>query len=259
MQSESTNEKKNKRMPLHDHFRSPMWEKGSWEGFHGGWPMMIAQELNKVLPSRYSAEPRVHLGTNFEIDVCVFEPGSGVNEATAARDDGGPGIATATWAPAQPTLRADADPTEMYQYEVLVFDRSRARELVAAIEIASPGNQDRPSARRAFVSKCAALLQQRVCVSMIDLVTTRRYNLYCELLDSLEVPDRTICDAPSPIYAATCRGRKVKDRRGFETWAYTLQVGERLPKLPVWLDDDVAVPLDLESSCMAACEGLRLL
>ena len=25
-------------MPLRDHFRSPVWEQASWEGFHGLWP-----------------------------------------------------------------------------------------------------------------------------------------------------------------------------------------------------------------------------
>jgi hypothetical protein len=28
-------------MPLRDHFRPPVWNEASWEGFHGGWPMMM--------------------------------------------------------------------------------------------------------------------------------------------------------------------------------------------------------------------------
>ena len=28
-------------MPLRDHFRPPVWNQASWEGFHGGWPMMM--------------------------------------------------------------------------------------------------------------------------------------------------------------------------------------------------------------------------
>ena len=58
-------------MPLRDHFRPPVWTKASWEGFHGGWPMTMVQELAKVLPDNYTSEPRVHLGTHFEIDVCA--------------------------------------------------------------------------------------------------------------------------------------------------------------------------------------------
>ncbi len=49
-------------MPLKDHFRPPIWNPSSWEGFHGMWPATIVQALVKHLPQEYSAEPRVHLG-----------------------------------------------------------------------------------------------------------------------------------------------------------------------------------------------------
>ena len=56
-------------MPLLDHFRPPIFNKGSWEGFHGGWPMTIGMELCKSLPEQYTAEPRVHL----EYEVLIFD------------------------------------------------------------------------------------------------------------------------------------------------------------------------------------------
>ncbi|MEZ6087094.1 MAG: DUF4058 family protein [Pirellulaceae bacterium] len=89
----------------------------------------------------------------------------------------------AVWAPPEPTLTLELDPTEIYEYEVLIFDQQRGRELVAAIEIVSPANKDRPETRQAFVSKCAALLQKKICVSIVDLVTVKNFNLYCEVLD----------------------------------------------------------------------------
>ena len=49
-------------MPLRDHFRPPLDLITSWEGFHGGWPMVIVQQLRKQLPPGYVAEPRVHSG-----------------------------------------------------------------------------------------------------------------------------------------------------------------------------------------------------
>ena len=60
-------------MPLRDHFRPPVWNQASWEGFHGGWPMMMVLDLAPKLPKGFAAEPRVHLGTYFEIDVCTFD------------------------------------------------------------------------------------------------------------------------------------------------------------------------------------------
>jgi len=149
-------------MPLRDHFRPPVWKQASWEGFHGMWPAVMVQHLIKVLPEDFTAEPRVHLGGNFEIDVCAYEgDANAIPRSTPAASNGG--SATATWAPPQPTLDVEAEETEEYEYEVLVFDQSRGRELVAAVEIVSPGNKDRPENRRAFVTKCAAAAKTHLC------------------------------------------------------------------------------------------------
>lgn len=43
-------------------------------------------------------------------------------------------------------------------FEVLVIDDDAGAELVAAIELVSPRNQDRPQSRHDFVVKCASLL-----------------------------------------------------------------------------------------------------
>jgi hypothetical protein len=221
------------------------------------WPATMVQHLSRVLPENYTAEPRVHLGTYFEIDVCAYEddrrsaPRMAPAGATA-------GAATVAWAPPEPTLAVETDLTEQYEYEVLVYDQARARELVAAVEIVSPANKDRPENRRAFVTKCAALLQKRVCVSIVDIVTTRQFNLYTELLGLLGESDPAFSPDHAPVYAVTCRGRKVGHKPRFETWAYPLIVGQKLPTLPVWLSEDQAVSLDLEASYEETCRVLRI-
>ena len=65
--------------------------------------------------------------------------------------------------PPGPTLVVDADPTEQYAYEVLIYDQNRARFLVAAVELVSPGNKDRPESRREFLAN-ARLYSARMCV-----------------------------------------------------------------------------------------------
>lgn len=219
--------------------------------------MTMVQQLSKVLPEGFTAEPRVHLGSNFEIDVCAYEG----DELTALRsepDRGTGGVATATWAPPKPTLDVAADETEEYEYEVLIFDQSRGRELVAAIEIVSPGNKDRPENRRAFVTKCAALLQKRICVSVVDLVTTRQFNLYADLLDLTGRSEPAFGPTPPVTYAATCRNRKINDKPRFQSWAYALIVGQTLPTLPIWLTENLYVSLDLEASYEETCRALRI-
>src|SRR5881296_2200757 len=73
------------------------------------------------------------------------------------------------------------------------------------LQIVSPANKDRPDSRQMFVAKCLSLLQKNVCVSMIDLVTLRHFNLYAELLALLGRSDPSFSPAPPPTYAVTCR------------------------------------------------------
>jgi hypothetical protein len=154
-------------------------------------------------------------------------------------------------------LTVDADITEQYEYAVHVFDHSRGRRLVAAVEIVSPANKDRPENRRAFVAKCTALLQQQVCVAIVDLVTTRNFNLYAELLAMIERADPSPAGAAA-IYAASCRGRKLAGVPQLQNWAYALAVGAPLPTLPLWLTGELAVELNLEASYEQTCRVLRI-
>ena len=82
--------------------------------------MTMVMDLCKSLPEQYTAEPRVHLGKNFEVDVCTFDVDGGNRFES---DAPGSGTATATWAPPEPTLLLELDPTEIYEYEVLIFDQ----------------------------------------------------------------------------------------------------------------------------------------
>jgi hypothetical protein len=173
-----------------------------------------------------------------------------------ARDGGG--VATAVWAPSRPTLAVVTDLPSEAVYEVQVFDTKRGCRLVAAVEIVSPANKDRPEHRRTFVAKCVTLLQNMVSVTIVDLVTTRRFNLYAELLQFIDQQDPSLASEVPASYAAACRGTRKSDAWLLEAWVNSLAVGRPLPTLPLWLADDLAVPLDLEESYEATCRILRI-
>jgi hypothetical protein len=244
-------------MPLRDHFRPPLDDLTSWEGFHSGWPMMIVLALQRRLPRRYVAAPGVHSGTLVEIDVSTYEQDEPAPNAPNAGNGNG-GVATAVWAPPQPTLTVATDLPDQDEYEVRVYDTKRARRLVAAVEIVSPSNKDRPEHRRAFVAKCAALLQQRVSVTIIDLVTTRNFNLYADLLELIGQTDPTLGAEPPPLYAVSCRLTKEGETSVFQTWVHQLTLGQPLPTLPLWLADNLSVPLELEACYEETCRALRI-
>jgi hypothetical protein len=248
-------------MPLRDHFRPPLDNSRSWDELHGAWPTVIVMALNKKLPPRYVAAPQIHLGGYFEIDVASYQEESPLELASVGGEAEG-SVATAVWAPPRPTLELSTDLPDQDEYEVRVYDTERERRLVAAVEIVSPSNEDRPESRRAFVAKCAALLRQDVAVAVVDVVTTRHFNLYGELLEFIGQADPALADEPAPLYAAACRWRRGGDsprpQPRLQTWAYTLAIGQPLPTLPLWLADSLAVPLELEATYEETCRILRI-
>lgn len=245
-------------MPLRDHFRPPLDELRHWEGFHATWPVMIVALLRRKLPPRYFAEPRVHSGSSAEIDVTTFEHEGESGSVAGAGNGNGSSFATAVWAPPRPALAVVTDLPAQDVYEVLVYDEKRRCRLVAAVEIVSPANKDRPEHRRAFVTKCAGLLRERVSVVIVDVVTTRTQNLYGELLDLIGQSDPTLGPEPPSLYAAACRLTKRADDWLLEAWPQSLGLGRTLPTMPLWLADDLAVPLELEESYEQSCGVLNI-
>jgi len=219
--------------------------------------MMIVVALQRRLPRRYVALPGVHSGRLIEIDVSTYEQDEPVLDTPDAGNGNG-GVATAVWAPPQPTLAVATDLPDQDEYEVRVYDNKREQRLVAAIEIVSPANKDRPEHRRAFVAKCAALLQKLVSVTIIDLVTTRNFNLYAELLELLGQTDPALGSEPPTLYAVACRTKTKDDAWLLENWFHPLVLGQPLPTLPLWLADNLSVPLELEACYEETCRVLRI-
>jgi hypothetical protein len=241
-------------MPLRDHFRPPVSNRFSWEGFHGMWPGEIIRRLRTSLPPGFVAEPRVHLGAVYEVDVSTYEVDDGTGYRPAAN---GGGVATLPWTAAEPTVAVETESAGEYEYAVRVYDEQRGKTLVAAIELVSPANKDRPQSRTLFVAKCADMIRRGVAVSVVDLVTAKDFNLYTELMAFLGHPTADPMSAdPPPTYAASCRHAERGDKTLLVTWSHTLTVGQPLPTLPLWLSAEQSVPLDLEASYEQACHDL---
>jgi hypothetical protein len=237
-------------MPLRDHFHLPLRGQCTWESFHSGWANEIVRQLNKTLPPTYVARPNVKLGVDVESDVGTLE-----DPGYEPVKDGG-GLATAVWAPPAPTISIAVGFHRLDVFEVQVH-REGGLEMVAAIELISPRNKDRPSARRHFAAKCAAYLQAGVSVIMVDVVTGRKDNLFAVLLEQLGASQ---ADAgQSGLYAAACRPVPPDEPARLETWMSPVSLAMPLPTLPLWLEADLAVPLHLERSYEATFVELRVL
>jgi hypothetical protein len=63
---------------------------------------------------------------------------------------------------------------------------------------------------------------------------------------------------PTRFIPSLCRMTKQDDDWQLEAWAQTLSLQEPLPTMPLWLANDLAIPLDLEKSYEESCHGLGI-
>jgi hypothetical protein len=237
-------------MPLLDHFHQPLSANHPWPSVHSAWANTIVQHLNgDLLPRRYYALPTVQLGRDFEIDVGTLD-----FPDAAARASGG--LATAVWAPPRPPIALPVEFTDPDIFEVRVMSEEEGIP-VAALELVSPGNKDRPANREAFAIKCASYLHSGISVIVIDVVTERRHNLHARILARLRLTSEA-AGASDELYAVAYRTVAGGAGLQLEAWPEPLAVGRLLPTMPLWLAPDLVLPLDLEPCYQSACRSLRI-
>jgi hypothetical protein len=242
-------------MPLLDHFHPPLSAERRWESFYSSWATKLADALTeRWLPPNYIAEEHAHLGPSVEIDVATFE-----REGAAARPEEGGGVSTVgreVWSPpaADGVLPAVFPET----FEVRVLSMDTGPRLVAAIELISPGNKDRPAERRACATKCASYLHQGISVILVDIVTNRRANLHNEFLRILEVGDALQLPPDLSLYAVAYQPLRRGARDEIDVWRFPLALGQALPTLPLGLRADLVIPVDFEAAYAEACLRKRL-
>jgi Protein of unknown function (DUF4058) len=240
-------------MPLLDHFRPPLAPRRHWESFHVNWAGAIADALNEsLLPDGYFAEEHAQLGPTLEIDVATFtdpEPSPQRSGAMAT-------LAPCAWAPPAPAIVVPAAFPEAF--EVLVFENEGGAKLVAAIELVSPANKDRDTHRRAFAVKCASYLCRGVGLIVIDIVTARRPNLHDEIGRVLGHGDAFALPAETVLYAVAYRPIVREAQSQIEVWPSPLELDRPLPVLPLALNAEIVLPIDLETTYTSACQRRRL-
>jgi hypothetical protein len=245
-------------MPLLDHFHPPLSARRHWESFHATWTVSLADAITPKLPEGYFAEVQTHAGASGEIDVATFE------ETGAQRSAVSNGAATATVPPRVETLPAATltMPAVFPQsFEVRVFSSTSGPTLVAAIELISPGNKDRIESRRAFAAKCASYLCQGISLVIVDIVTDRLANLHDETMRLMQAADRFLLPPDVELYAVAyrpVRRGEEKPKEEIDLWPVSLRVGDNLPTLPLVLNRECFVSVDLEAAYTDACRRRRL-
>jgi hypothetical protein len=223
-------------MPLHD------WtNRGGWDGVHLLWITELLRWVKPQLPPEFRAyigtAPTVAIGSPpRRPDVQVRQV---MDDASTASDSA---VTTPNGAmePDEEVAVATLDPTAAVYVE-------RDGRLVAAIELISPRNKDRPVARDTWVSRYAGYLLEGVHLLLVDLhPQPQGFSFADRIARSLGMTQ----PEPLPPMAVAYRvGEPVPEGgRLLGIWRRPLTVGEPLPTLPLPLDVDRDVSVDLETT-----------
>ncbi len=108
-------------MPLRDHFHPPVSIRKSWESIHHHWASMIVMRLNAgVLSERFESEPKVHHGSQIEIDVATYEDETPQSRFGTSGSNGDAGLHTNSGVVTQ--TQHYAPPVAALSGEVLLAD-----------------------------------------------------------------------------------------------------------------------------------------
>lgn len=244
-------------MPLLDHFRPPVKGQLSRRTLHLGWLATLSVRLNRLLPPGFIARESMTVGGRFEVDIGTYER----DDPDPARPSNGSadGIAVAPAVYTPPPVTGSFTPVFHDVFEILVYDSDVAGNLVAAVELVSPANKDRPASRGAFVAKCASYLGAGASLVILDAVTDRRANLHNELAQLLDFPPGLELPSAPPLYAAAYRPVFRGEKPFIDVWAAGFAVGDPLPTMPLRLTADLFVPVEFEETYTATCRDRRLI
>jgi len=243
-------------MPIHDWTRV---EAGVFHHFHQAWILAISRALNAgVLPPEYYALAEQIAG-GLGPDVLTLEsvraaPGRSDSGETPPSDAGGNGGLALATAPPKVRFTATAE-TEAYAHKRsrIAIRHASGDQVVAMLEIVSPGNKASRHALRSFVEKAVELLDAGIHLLVVDLFPAGPRDpqgihgaIWSEIVeDDFQLP----ADQPLTLVAYSAGALK---RAFIEPTA----PANPLPDMPRFLEPDRYVPVPLEQSYQAAFDAV---
>jgi hypothetical protein len=232
-------------MPLHDWTRV---DSGLFHDFHQSWCVHIKDALNSgVLSPDYLALVEQHIRGPIA-DVLTLQLPRGKRKGKAKDDGGGVATAPAT-TPASRVVRRKENAIYARRASRVTV-RHRHGDVVAVIEIVSPGNKATAAECRAFVTKSADLMAQGVNLLLVDLFPPGKHDpqrLHQAIWDEFasddddDPPADLPADKPLTVVGYDAGPVKV-------AYIEPLAVGDPLPDMPVFLQPEVWVPVPLETT-----------
>jgi hypothetical protein len=224
-------------MPIHDWSRV---DPGIFHHFHQSWTIELSNALNGgVLPPGFFAmAEQVVSGPVPDVVTLQRWPKPG------DRDEPVGGVAVADAPPrARFVTSAELDPYVHKANRIAI--KHRLGQVVAVIEIVSPGNKSSLHALRALVEKAAELLRAGINLLVVDLFPPSPRDpqgLHKAIWDEIcEEPFALPADKPLTVAAYSASEPKT-------AYVEPVAVGDPLPALPIFLAPGIYVPAPLEAT-----------
>ena len=237
-------------MPLHE------WaDRPGWEGMHHLWITELLRWVKPRLPAGYRAyigsAPLLAVGApRGRPDVHVHRwPEDSLVEG-GGKEPPAPGLPGDGFEPDVEIAVATLDPGTALLIE-------RQGRLVAAVELVSPRNKDRPTAREAYLARYLGYLLESVNLLLVDV---HRLPLGFSFADRIAEELSMECDPLSVPFAVSYRVGEPAATGGryLAMWRRSLNQGDSLPEIPLSLDIHSRVVVDLERTYSAAAEDAYL-
>jgi hypothetical protein len=222
-------------MPLHDWTQV---DAGLFHAFHLQWIAALTNALNAgVLPADYYALAEQKAG-GYAPDVLALK-------LAAENDDSIQGGLAVASAPPRTAIVSCVEEDIYARKANRIAIHHRHGDVVAVVEIVSPGNKSGKASFNSFVSKSVEFIQQGIHLLLIDVFPpTPR--------DPLGI-HKPIWDAfrDEPFTFPPGKNRLLASYDAGPPWvAYVepIQTGEEIPSMPLFLRPDIYIPAPLEAS-----------
>lgn len=230
-------------MPVHDWSRV---DANLFHDFHQTWTICIRNALNGgLLPPGYSALVEQHTG-GVEPDVLTLE--THYKPRKPPSRSGGAILAAPPPLDWQRIETLDT-PNLLARRANRISIRHLLGRVVCVLEIVSPGNKNGKAALAKFVEKTVGFLENGIHVLVVDLLPPSARDpqgIHKAIWDWFE--DRPFAlPADKRLTLASYVAAEPKT-----AYVHPLAVGEALPDMPAWLDQESYVPVPLESTYQAA-------
>jgi hypothetical protein len=236
-------------MPIHDWTRV---DAGIFHAFHHDWITELSRALNRgLLPAEYYALPE-QIAAGLGPDVLTLRRPGGNGAPPAVGPPNG-GVALALAPPKVRIRMQSAANRYAAKAKAVVIRHVSNHQVVAMVEVVSPGNKNNQNGLHAFVRKAHEALAAGIHLLLVDLFPPSPRDpqgIHGAVWGEDCGPDYAL-PPDKPLTCVAYVGGPAA-----EAFIELVGVGDVLPDMPLFLTPDVYVLVPLEATYQAAWDGL---